>query len=44
MIYVSISDLIPGLHKKTSAKDSVLQVLLIIFGASIIFIIHHYVH
>ncbi len=44
MIYVSISDLIPGLHTKTSTQDSILQVFLITLGASIIFIIHHYVH
>ncbi len=29
MIYVAIADLIPGLHRKTALKDSLLQILLI---------------
>jgi len=34
MIYVAIADLIPGLHKKTALKDSLLQILLIGLGVA----------
>ena len=32
MIYVSIADLIPGLHKKTELRSTVFQVALIVLG------------
>lgn len=44
MIYVAISDLIPGLHKKTESKESVLQILMILIGVTIIYIIHLFLH
>ena len=34
MIYVSIADLIPGLHKKTELRSTVFQVTLIILGVA----------
>ena len=44
MLYISVSDLMPGLHKKTELFDSTLQVSLISAGVFIIFIIHSYLH
>lgn len=44
MIYVSISDLIPGLHKKTETIDSVMQVVMIFSGVFIIYVIHSFLH
>ena len=44
MIYVSVSDLIPDLHKKTETKESIRQILLIAVGVLIIYIIHSYLH
>jgi len=44
MIYVAVSDLIPGLHKKTQPNESVMQVVMIVIGVSIIYIIHLYLH
>jgi zinc and cadmium transporter len=44
MIYVAVSDLIPGLHKKTETKDSIRQILMIVIGVVIIYIIHSYLH
>ncbi len=32
MIYVAVADLIPGLHKRTQLRDTVQQVVLILFG------------
>jgi zinc and cadmium transporter len=32
MIYVAVADLIPGLHKRTAMRDTVQQVVLILFG------------
>ena len=34
MIYVSIADLIPGLHKKTELRSTVFQVALIVLGVA----------
>jgi len=39
MIYVAVADLIPGLHKRTALKESVLQVLLIGAGIASIAIV-----
>lgn len=44
MIYIAISDLMPGLHKKTEIKDSIKQISIISLGVIIIFIIHSYLH
>ena len=44
MLYISVSDLMPGLHEKTELSDSSLQVSLISIGVLIIFIIHQYLH
>jgi zinc and cadmium transporter len=38
MLYVAVADLIPGLHKRTAIKDTVLQILLILLGVFSIFI------
>jgi zinc and cadmium transporter len=40
MIYVAVADLIPGLHKRTSARDSLTQVIFIALGIGSIWIIH----
>lgn len=40
MIYVAIADLIPGLHRRTSAKDSLAQFALIGLGIGAITLIH----
>jgi zinc and cadmium transporter len=34
MIYVSIADLIPGLHKKTELRSTIFQVALIVLGVA----------
>lgn len=36
MLYVAVADLIPGLHKHTSARTSVAQVLLIAAGVAVV--------
>jgi zinc and cadmium transporter len=44
LLYVAVADLIPGLHKRVGAKDSLLQVLLITCGvAAVAFVerLHH---
>jgi zinc and cadmium transporter len=38
-IYIALADLVPQMHKTTNLKKSVIQVLLIILGAGIIFLI-----
>jgi zinc and cadmium transporter len=40
MIYVAIADLIPGLHRKTSLRDSANQFALIGFGVASIWLVH----
>jgi len=40
MIYIAVADLIPGLHKRTSMRESLLQFLFIGLGVAIIGIIH----
>lgn len=39
MIYVSVADLIPGLHKRTQLRDTIQQVALIALGIGSIFLI-----
>lgn len=40
MIYVAVADLIPGLHKRTGTRDSLIQVIFIALGIGSIWIIH----
>ncbi len=40
MIYVAVADLIPGLHKRTTLRDTVEQVVLIVLGISSIFFVN----
>jgi zinc and cadmium transporter len=40
MIYVAVADLIPGLHKRTGARDSMVQVVFIALGIGSIWFIH----
>jgi zinc and cadmium transporter len=39
-IYIAIADLIPGLHKRSSPKESITQIILILAGISTIFLFH----
>jgi zinc and cadmium transporter len=34
MLYVAVADLIPGLHKRTAMRDTLLQLLLITLGVA----------
>lgn len=38
-IYIALADLIPEMHRKTSLKDSILQIVLIITGILIIYLL-----
>ena len=40
MIYVAVADLIPGLHKRTGTRDSLIQVVFIALGIGSIWLIH----
>ena len=40
MIYVAVADLIPGLHKRTAIRETLLQVAFIAIGIASIWIIH----
>ncbi|HET9578440.1 MAG TPA: ZIP family metal transporter [Usitatibacter sp.] len=40
MIYVSVADLIPGLHRRTALGESILQVTFIALGIGLIALIH----
>ena len=40
MIYVAVADLIPGLHRKTQIRDSLMQVIFIGLGVGSIWAIH----
>jgi zinc and cadmium transporter len=40
MIYVAVADLIPGLHRRTGARDSLIQVIFIALGIGSIWFIH----
>jgi zinc and cadmium transporter len=44
MIYIAISDLMPGLHKKTEIKDSIKQISIIFLGVILVSIIHSFLH
>ena len=43
MIYVAIADLIPGLHKRTSMRESLLQIALIGLGVTSIWAFHFFI-
>ncbi|MDH5447058.1 MAG: ZIP family metal transporter [Gammaproteobacteria bacterium] len=43
-IYVALSDLIPGLHKRTQMKATVQQVVLIVSGVLVIYLAHSTLH
>ncbi len=38
-IYIALADLVPQMHQKTKIKDSIIQIVLILTGISIIYII-----
>jgi zinc and cadmium transporter len=40
MIYVSVADLIPGLHRRTALRESLLQIIFIALGIGLIGMIH----
>ncbi len=40
MIYVAVADLIPGLHKRTALKESLMQVAFILLGVASIWVVH----
>jgi len=40
MIYVAVADLIPGLHRRTAFRDSLMQVTFIALGVGSIWAIH----
>ncbi len=40
MIYVAVADLIPGLHRRTAMRESLLQVVFIALGIASIWVIH----
>jgi zinc and cadmium transporter len=40
MIYVAVADLIPGLHRRTAIRESLLQVVFIALGIGVIALIH----
>jgi zinc and cadmium transporter len=39
MLYVSVADLIPGLHRRPQIRDTVQQVVLIAFGVATIWLV-----
>lgn len=43
-IYIAVADLIPGLHRRTEITASLQQLVLIILGALLIFILHTGLH
>ncbi|KXS31458.1 MAG: Zinc/iron permease, partial [Candidatus Gallionella acididurans] len=43
MIYVAVADLIPGLHKRTTLRDTLEQVALIALGISSIVLVQFFV-
>ena len=44
LIYVAVSDLIPGLHKKTELREAVMQISMILVGVIIVYIFHLFLH
>jgi zinc and cadmium transporter len=43
-IYVSMADLIPGLHRRISARESIAQVVLISLGIALIALVEQHAH
>jgi len=43
-IYIAMADLLPGLHQRTQLKETVQQLLLIIFGVVTIYVAHSSLH
>ena len=41
LLYVAVADLIPGLHRRVGARDSVLQVILIAAGVALVALVEH---
>jgi zinc and cadmium transporter len=41
LLYVAVADLIPGLHRRVGARDSVLQVVLIGLGVALVALVEH---
>ena len=44
MLYIAISDLIPDLHKKTEARETIIQIIMISLGLLAIYFIHSFLH
>ena len=44
LIYVAVSDLIPGLHKKTELREAAMQISMILVGVIIVYIFHLFIH
>jgi zinc and cadmium transporter len=40
-LYITLADLIPEMHKKTKIKDSIIQIVLIVSGILIIYLVKH---
>jgi zinc and cadmium transporter len=41
LLYVAVADLIPGLHRRVGALDSVVQVALIALGIGLVVLVDH---
>lgn len=41
LLYVAVADLIPGLHRRVGARDSVVQVILIALGVASVALVEH---
>jgi zinc and cadmium transporter len=44
MIYVAVADLMPGLHKRTAIRETLVQVIFIALGVGCIWLIHGAMH
>lgn len=42
MIYVAVADLIPGLHRKSALRETIMQVVFILLGVGLIALIHEF--
>lgn len=43
-IYIALADLIPQMHERTKIKESIIQILLMLLGISVIFITMYFKH
>jgi zinc and cadmium transporter len=43
-IYVAVADLIPGLHRRVSLRESTTQVVLILLGIAVIALVEQHAH